>query len=96
LKVGQDVEIAYVGLRPGEKLFEELHAEGETRLPTRHPKIMIADCRSRDPEGVCKAVDRLLAMADGHPAAVLRQLHVTVPEYGAREPTSTREVRVAA
>ncbi|MBA4147200.1 MAG: polysaccharide biosynthesis protein [Verrucomicrobia bacterium] len=40
LKAGEDIEIEYVGLRPGEKLYEELQHEGENLAPTNHPKIL--------------------------------------------------------
>jgi FlaA1/EpsC-like NDP-sugar epimerase len=36
-----DIKIEYVGLRPGEKLYEELMTEGENIVPTRHEKIMV-------------------------------------------------------
>jgi FlaA1/EpsC-like NDP-sugar epimerase len=42
LTLGKDIEIKEVGLRPGEKLFEELLASKENTMPTHHPKIMIA------------------------------------------------------
>lgn len=42
LEVGKDIQIKYIGLRPGEKLYEELLCEKENNLPTYHPKIMIA------------------------------------------------------
>jgi FlaA1/EpsC-like NDP-sugar epimerase len=40
LKPGEDIEIKFVGLRPGEKMFEEINCKGEAYLPTKHPKIM--------------------------------------------------------
>ena len=40
LKPEVDIEIKFVGLRPGEKLFEELNCQGEAYHPTRHPRIM--------------------------------------------------------
>ncbi len=42
LTLGKDIEIVYTGLRPGEKLYEELLANEENNLPTHHPKIMKA------------------------------------------------------
>ena len=42
LRVDEDIEIAVTGLRPGEKLYEELYSEGEQHLPTGHEKIMTA------------------------------------------------------
>jgi len=45
LEPGKDIEIKITGLRPGEKLYEELLADSETTLPTHHPKILIAKTR---------------------------------------------------
>jgi FlaA1/EpsC-like NDP-sugar epimerase len=45
LEPGKDIEIKITGLRPGEKLYEELLADTETTLPTHHPKILIAKTR---------------------------------------------------
>jgi len=48
LKEGTDIEIVYTGLRPGEKLFEELLYDKDNMMSTHHPKIMIAKVRSLD------------------------------------------------
>jgi FlaA1/EpsC-like NDP-sugar epimerase len=48
LEVGKDIQIKYIGLRPGEKLFEELLCAKENNLPTYHPKIMIAKIAKTD------------------------------------------------
>lgn len=84
LKPGEDIEIVFTGVRPGEKLHEELHLAGENRLPTRHPKIMVADRKRRDPGAVHAAVRRLeeLAAAD-QCDAVLAELRAVVPQFAA-------------
>ncbi len=48
LEPGKDIEIRYTGLRPGEKLYEELFHEGEPCEKTRHPKVMLASSRKVD------------------------------------------------
>lgn len=50
LVVGRDIEFKFTGLRPGEKLYEELLANSEDTLPTHHEKIMIAKTRPVDAE----------------------------------------------
>ena len=46
LELDKDIEIVYTGLRPGEKLFEELLNQKENTLPTHHPKILIGKVRT--------------------------------------------------
>jgi FlaA1/EpsC-like NDP-sugar epimerase len=48
LSLGKDIQIVYTGLRPGEKLYEELLFDKENTLPTHHPQIMIAKVREYD------------------------------------------------
>jgi FlaA1/EpsC-like NDP-sugar epimerase len=48
LELGKDVDIKITGLRPGEKLYEELLAEEESTIPTHHPKILRAKMREED------------------------------------------------
>jgi FlaA1/EpsC-like NDP-sugar epimerase len=48
LQLGKDIEIRVTGLRPGEKLYEELLAKEENTIPTHHPKILKAKVRDED------------------------------------------------
>jgi FlaA1/EpsC-like NDP-sugar epimerase len=73
LRVGEDVEIHFTGLRPGEKLFEELYGDGEKRRPTLHPKIMAAAGAPRRLVEVIAEVRRLEAKVNA-PPEVLREL----------------------
>jgi FlaA1/EpsC-like NDP-sugar epimerase len=59
LRVGDDIEIRITGLRPGEKLFEELYDRRESHLPTPHPKIMAATGAPRSLLHVIHDIGRL-------------------------------------
>lgn len=61
LKLGEDIEIEYTGLRPGEKLYEEVLANSEDTEPTSHDRIRIAKVREYDYEDASKACDELIA-----------------------------------
>ena len=63
LSGAEGVEIKYTGLRPGEKLYEEVLNDKEITLPTFHEKIKIAKVREYDYAEVCKRIDRLVADA---------------------------------
>ncbi len=86
LREGEDIEIVFTGLRPGEKLFEELHSHSERTRITRHERILTWDLTSEE-EGVLRRdvaeLERLSVI--GEPIAIKKQLHAIVPEY--REPT---------
>jgi len=56
-QVDKDIQIKYVGLRPGEKLYEELLNVKENTIPTHHEKIMIAKNQSADHKAVTKYMD---------------------------------------
>jgi FlaA1/EpsC-like NDP-sugar epimerase len=57
LEEGKDIEIVFTGLRPGEKLFEELLNDAETTLPTHHNKIMRSKTRAYDFEKILKEIE---------------------------------------
>jgi FlaA1/EpsC-like NDP-sugar epimerase len=79
---GRDIDIVFMGLRPGEKLYEELSRDGEALAPTDHPKIRV--CRPHDETGgaLDEQVDALLAaVQDGSEARARTVLKGLVPEY---------------
>ena len=78
---GKDIEIRTTGLRPGEKISEELFFENEKIKPTRHPKIMLAQSNGA-PEGLVERIEKLLArIADNGDIDYRRELEKLVPEY---------------
>jgi FlaA1/EpsC-like NDP-sugar epimerase len=82
LKEDEDIEIKFTGLRPGEKLFEELLASKENNLPTHHEKIMIAKVRKHDFDKVNKeVVDLILAVQVENDDLLVRRMKDLVPEY---------------
>lgn len=83
LRPDVDIEIRYIGIRPGEKLVEELHCHGERRLPTVHPKITIAESRIANLTAVRRSVSDLVELATMSPGDVPDRLTMLVPGYGA-------------
>jgi len=85
LQEGRDIDIVFTGLRPGEKLFEELFVEGEEYVPTHHEKIFISRNGSQDshyPVDLDKAVAELIELAhQGQDTLIREALRQIVPEY---------------
>jgi FlaA1/EpsC-like NDP-sugar epimerase len=63
LKPFDDIDIVFTGMRPGEKLFEELNTEGENITKTRHPKIFIGTINTYDDRMVTVALKRFEGLA---------------------------------
>ncbi len=81
LKPYEDVDIVFTGLRPGEKLFEELEMDGEHMERTRHPKIYIGKIAGYPPAAVAAALERLAELStDGEVAALRGYFNELVPE----------------
>ena len=80
---GTDIQIVEVGLRPGEKLYEELLATTENTLPTYHKKIMIAMVRKYSLTFIGPKIDKLIETALHYdtPSEVVRKLKLMIPEF---------------
>ena len=84
LRPGVDIDIVFSGVRPGEKLFEELFLEGENADRTSHPKILTARHQVTARERIPTLIEELrLAVARCDDAAVRRLVPRLVPEYQA-------------
>jgi FlaA1/EpsC-like NDP-sugar epimerase len=82
LREGEDVDIAFIGLRPGEKLHEELHSQDEEARITRRQGILTWDLAAEDEPSLRAQVEELERVAmDGDGAAIRSALQRVVPEY---------------
>ncbi len=78
----EDIAITFSGIRPGEKLFEELSFETENATKTRHPKIFVGTFRPNPWEAVERGLERLHQLSDGSaPSAIRAAFRELVPEY---------------
>ncbi len=78
-----DIEVVFTGLRPGEKLYEELYFDDERRVATRHPKVFCAMHRPAALQAVEAVFDDLAEIVDERPEIVRARLRDLVPEYAA-------------
>lgn len=78
----ESIEIKETGLRPGEKLYEELYFDSEERIKTGHPKLFAAQHRSFDVNLVRQQIDSLLSLLQaGEDEMIRTKLRELVPEY---------------
>ncbi|HFD80710.1 MAG TPA: polysaccharide biosynthesis protein [Gammaproteobacteria bacterium] len=91
----EDIDIVYTGLRPGEKLYEELFHEQEALQSTTHSKILLARYREFDWARLNEIMDQLRTACSDYDEAVLRGLmKELVPEWVAQVPDVGREAPV--
>jgi FlaA1/EpsC-like NDP-sugar epimerase len=77
-----DIKIEHIGLRPGEKLFEELITEGEGIIPTSHEKIMVLKGKECNLDVLKGEIDQLMRLSrEQHAARIKESLQGIVKEY---------------
>ena len=82
---GKDIKIVYTGLRPGEKLYEELLNQKELTLPTSNEKIMVANVRENDYDKMSKLInDLILSAQKGLTFPSVKLMKQIVPEFQSR------------
>jgi len=82
LQPDKDIEIVFSGLRPGEKLFEELLNNDENTIPTHHPRIMIAKVNPADHELVTSQIEKLeLSWKTSDDFEMVRIIKQIVPDF---------------
>ena len=82
LSGAKNVEVKFTGLRPGEKLYEEVLNEMEGTKPTFHEKIRIAEVREFDYEDVSRQIDELIELSKQYDdMATVKKMKEIVPEY---------------
>jgi len=82
LEVDKDIKIKITGLRPGEKLYEELLNDQENTLPTHHPQIMIGKTREYDLPEISKSINELIALFNQQENMnIVKKMKEIVPEF---------------
>jgi FlaA1/EpsC-like NDP-sugar epimerase len=90
---GRDIEIVYTGLRPGEKLFEELFHSQENLAETEHTKILLAQHRRMDWRHLQAVLSDLQQACDDYAEATIDELvSVLVPEMQRRTQPGSAEI----
>lgn len=81
LELGKDIEIKVTGLRPGEKLYEELLAEAENTVPTHHPQILKAKVRMEEPEQIERIEELIRLFKTQKNDEIVGKMKQIVPEF---------------
>ncbi|MFT6503507.1 MAG: FlaA1/EpsC-like NDP-sugar epimerase [Crocinitomicaceae bacterium] len=81
MELGKDIEIRITGLRPGEKLYEELLAKEENTLATHHPQILKAKMREEESDQISKIVDLIELFGAQDNDEMVKRMKAIVPEF---------------
>ena len=91
LELGKDINIVSKGLRPGEKLYEELLNDNENSMPTHHEKIMIGKVREYDFEEVNRKINELIDLFETQDNDIIvAKMKELVPEFISNNSTFSR------
>ena len=92
----EDIDIVFSGVRPGEKLFEELRTEGEDIEPTVHPKIRIWKSRPNDWDEVLDVYSELKVIHEANDRdQIIGAIQRLVPEYEPLNPPKKNLTKAA-
>jgi len=82
MELGKDIQIVYTGLRPGEKLYEELLNNKENTVSTHHPQIMVAKVREYELTEITPKIEALVSLyRQQDNLAIVKAMKELVPEY---------------
>jgi len=82
LTLGKDINIVYTGLRPGEKLYEELLSDKENTMPTHHPQILKAKVREYELDIISEEIDELITLFEKqNNDEIVTKMKYIVPEF---------------
>ena len=81
LELGKDIQIKITGLRPGEKLYEELLAKEENTLATHHPQILKAKIREENDSRINDISDLVAMFGDQNNINIVTKMKSIVPEF---------------
>lgn len=81
MELGKDIEIKITGLRPGEKLYEELLAKEENTLPTHHPQILKANIRVEGSDQIDKIKELIALFGKQNNNEMVKRMKEIVPEF---------------
>jgi len=95
LKPGKDIEVRFTGIRPGEKLFEELAGDDEQTCPTGHEKIRVWQLPTFSREHVQRSLQQLAIASKAGKDEAIAALQEAVPEYVPGSLGSTRRTATA-
>ncbi|MCY1634896.1 polysaccharide biosynthesis protein [Marinifilum sp. D737] len=82
LKLGEDIQVQFTGLRPGEKLYEELLNVKENTIPTKHPRIMVAKVREYELAEVQLLIEQFYELLESNDNfKIVAHMKAIVPEF---------------